>query len=222
LFSRTKTLIFTVILTIILLVSQIYIIKTAINYEPKFDAVFSKIFIPSGTQITKDMLETRKTDIYHPKSYKSLADLEGKFAAADVEAGEMVLSSRVTDTIDEKTAIKTKKPGNVLYTVKFEPDQANGWLIKPDSLVHLIFVPELNRQKVEEEANILNDVILLENVRIAAVIDDKLKLYSDTSDSSAPKYISFELSKEQFKIIAQAKSKGRLEIAAVADWRKDI
>ena len=219
LFSRTKMIVFTVILSIALLAAQVYVIKKAADYEPKFDAVFAKVFIPSGTQITKDMLEIRKTGMFHPKAYKSVNELNGKFAASDIESGEMVISSRITDTVKEKK-VNLKNPDNVLYTIEFKPDQANGFLIKPDSLVHLIFVPDSNRyQKPDESYDVLNDVILFENVRIAAVIDDKLKLYSDAADtaSSNPKYVSFELSKEQFKIIARAKSLGRLELAAVAD-----
>ncbi|MEM1724707.1 MAG: RcpC/CpaB family pilus assembly protein [Thermoplasmata archaeon] len=213
-FSRSKIIIFTFILSVILLIVQIYVIKTAVNYEPKFDAVFAKVFIPSGTQITKDMLEIRKTDTYHPKAYKAVSGLEGKFAAADIDAGEMIISSRITDMIKQKSTVCLKNPDNVLYTIEFKPDQANGFLIKPDTLVHLIFVPDINR--LNDSNDTLKDVILFENVRIAAVIDDKLKLYSDSSDSVStnPKYVCFELTKEQFKIIAQAKSRGRIELAA--------
>lgn len=207
-------------------VAAIYI-KMVSNYEPEVELVFTKVKIPEKTIITQDMLRTKKVRVSeaHRLSIRQLGDVAGKKAIIDIEEGEMLLSTKIADP-NLMEDIQLKNKNNRLFTVEFKPDQANGWWLKTDQLVDIIFVPN-PIQSVRVPSTSSQDALIsagydkgsltrLSNIRIAALIDDNGTLLDNNKRASQPKYISFEVTAEQDMFLAWAKSNGRIELASIS------
>lgn len=235
--SKIKKLIMVAFLILLLLTIEVVVVKSASQYEPKINVVYAKTDIAANTLITKDMItiKTISLSMVHIKAYRSIEELIGKTAKVDIVSGEMILSGRI-GKLDERTEIKVLDKNNRLFTVEFKPDQANGWWLLVDQKVDLIFVPtSASAGGVNVPLDILKptnpDTITatmstgtklaqtgvkkLENIRVAAIIDEDLKQLSNETRSSKPQFISFEVTKEQDEFLAWAKGNGRIEISVV-------
>lgn len=130
------------VIVVLLVAFEIIIIKSTSGYEPKVEAVFAKVKIPENTVITPDMLELRDVgaSFLHRESMKSIQEAASKTARVELEQGEMVLSGKLEsgDTGD----IKLTNANNRLFSIEFKGDQANGWWLKDDQEVDIIFVPD--------------------------------------------------------------------------------
>ncbi|MCR4435040.1 MAG: SAF domain-containing protein [Clostridiales bacterium] len=183
----------------------------------------------------------------HRLSVKSIKDLEGKKAKTDIEEGEMVLNSRIGGA-DEMEEIKLEDKNNRLFTVEFKGDQVNGWWLATGQRVDILFVPDekvkplspvqaASKGPAQESGQEgigaaayaqppFCDVAplregglqRLNNIRIAALIDEKGSLLKNTGRETLPKYISFEVTDKQDEFLAYAKSNGRLEVSALP-WK---
>ena len=60
-------------------------------------------------------------------------------------------------------------------------------------------------------------VKVLENIRIAGIIDENGKLADASDQKTAPRYISFEVTGEQAAFLAYAKTNGQLELSSVPE-----
>ena len=216
------------LIVILLVVAEIIVIKSATNYEPLSDVVFAKVKIPERLKITADMLEVKKIgkDLAHRLSLGNIQDAVGREAGTDIEAGEMVLSSKLGYEGMEK--IKVKDKSKRLFSVEFKGDQANGWWLVTDQHVDIIFVPDKNAQMSgagngqqkngDAAANTTGGrVQKLKNIRIAALIDENGRLLKNKDRTSLPKYISFEVTDEEVDFLAYAKGGGRLEISVIPE-----
>jgi len=214
LIKRWVFVLITITLILILLTAQIIIVKKASSFEVETDAVFARKAIPSGAVITEDMLEVKKIRISyaHRLSLRSIADAVGKKAKVDIESGEMLLSSKI-GTIDEMEQIYMEEESNRLFTVEFKPDQANGWWLLVGQRVDIIFVPnDASKFSITENTEI--PVRKLENIRIAALIDEQGRLLRNEKRDSLPKYVCFEVTEKQAEFLAFAKTNGRIELAS--------
>lgn len=231
--SKIKKLILVVFLILLLLTIEVVIVKSASQYEPKINVVYAKTDIAAKALITKDMLTTKTISLsmVHLKAYRSVDELVGKTAKADIVSGEMILSGRI-GKLDEMTEIRVLDKNNRLFAVEFKPDQANGWWLLIDQKVDLIFIPTsaggvnvpLDISKPTNPDTITatmptgtelaqTGVKRLENIRVAAIIDEGLKQLNNETRTSNPKFISFEVTKEQDEFLAWAKGNGRIEIS---------
>jgi Flp pilus assembly protein CpaB len=203
---KTKFIIMTSLLVIALLITEIVIVKSVSKYEPEFTVLYAKVRIPAKTVITPEMLLERKINIslIHRQAYRNSAELTGKKVKADIEEGEMILSSRIGSP-DEMQEIQVIDKSSRLYTIEFKPDQANGWWLAEGQHVDLLFIP---REKTGTPQK-------LYGIRIAALIDDKRRLVKANDASTIPKYISFEVTTSQYEFLADAKDKGRIELSVV-------
>ena len=136
------------------------------------------------------------------------------------------------EKIEEKK-IEILDEKNRLITVKFEPDQVNGWWV--EDRVDIIFVP--NDSSISKEnpvtikkANVKKDeeqekqseltynpeiIVRLENVRVAAIIDESRTLIDDMENTNfRPVLVSFEVTTEQDMFLSWAKYNGKIEVAA--------
>lgn len=223
-------------LVIILVVTEIVIIKSASKYEPQAEAVFAKTRIPERTKIAPEMLEVRKVarSFVHRMSLTAAADAVEKYAGVDIEAGEMILSGKLNDA--EQEAVKVKDADKRLFSVEFKGDQANGWWLMPDQRVNIIYVPDERREALETgnlpesggkaaadspaesiARGVRGKVQVLENIRIAALIDANGVILKNTGRASLPQYVSFEVTDEQAGLLAYAKGHGRLELSVIPD-----
>lgn len=228
--KRLGTVLAAFLIIVALMIIEIYIIKSASNYEPAAEVVFAKTRIPEKCKITEDMLELKKVGIglLHVKSLRNIRDVAGKTAAMEIEAGEIILTGKLG--YEGMESIKVKDRNKRLFTVEFKGDQANGWWLVTDQHVDIIFVPDKNYKLSDEgksaenpvdEASLQiyngNMVQKLRNIRIAALIDENGKLLKDRERATLPRYVSFEVDDAQVDFLAYAKSHGRLEICVIPD-----
>jgi Flp pilus assembly protein CpaB len=215
------------ILVILLVAAEVFIIRSASNYEPKFRVLFAKEKITARSRITSDMLEFRNVGLsfVHSQSVKSLDQAVSKTARTDIEKGEMILSSRFN--ADDTDLIEVKDKNKRLLSVEFKGDQANGWLIRKDQFVDILFIPnEKNTGQADMSAVVTDSLFpgktdfngkvrILNEIRIAALVDDRGKLLENSKGAALPKYVSFEVTNEQADFLAYAKSNGRLELSVI-------
>lgn len=206
-----------VVLIIVLVAAEIYIIKKASDFEPGVEVCYASMFIPKDTVITAEMLKTReiKAAYSHRLAVSRAEKAIGKTAAMDIEEGEMLLSSKLTDEISEKIVAKDKSKR--LFAIGFSGDQANGWQVSADQYADILFVAD-DKGKNEgdiSEQEMADRVTVVKNVRIAAVTGDNGKLIKEGESSSIPRYIVFEVTEEEAKFLAAAKGEGRLELAVL-------
>jgi Flp pilus assembly protein CpaB len=213
--KRANLIMITAVITVILLIIEIIIVRNMSDYEPKINVVYAKTDIPAGTEITGDMVEERSVSISmaHRSSFRASGSVLGKTAESDIEAGEMLLSHRISEKIAAKD-IEVKDKNSRLFSVELKGDQANGWQLKAGQYVDIMFVPDRSTEDPSKPSN-AEDIIRLPEVRIAALIDDKGRLLGDSDVTSLPKYISFEVDKKQDEFLAYAKGSGRIELSAV-------
>lgn len=200
-----------VILIIILTITEIFIIRSASEFEPEISLVYAKTAIPEKTVVTEDMLEKRsvRAEYAHRFSVKEIEDIVGKRANTNIEPDEMILKSKMEE--NKADVIKVEDSNNRLYTVAFNGDQANGWQITEGQKVDIIYVPDKTENN-EQEAT-----LELKNIRIAAVIDEKGKLHKDKDETHMPKYVSFEVTEKQAAFLAAAKGRGRIELSVIPE-----
>ena len=221
-------------LVLLLVITEIVIIKSASKYEPQVGIVFAKTRIPERTAITPDMLELRDVDLsfVHRMSLRSISDAASKRSGMDIEAGEMVLSGKLSS--EDMETIEVKDRNKKLFTVEFKADQANGWWLLTDQKVDIIYIPDENpavsaamdagavkagearaAAPTDDIANIRDKIRVLEDIRIAALIDENGKLLKNNRGAALPRYVSFEVTDEQVFLLAYAKGHGRLELSVV-------
>lgn len=227
--KRPKTLIIAIILLAILLSVEVFVVKKASDYEPKIKAIYAKMKISAETVITKDMLVEKEVSLslVNMKAIKDVAEAVGKVAKFDIEEMEMITNSRIAEKLEEKR-IDVLDKNNRLITVEFKPDQVNGWWI--EDKVDIIFVPDktlstavkassADNTVASEEPNTITynstGIIRLEDIRVAAIIDENRKLVDKIEDITyRPVLVSFEVDTEQDKFLAWAKYNGKLEVSA--------
>jgi len=213
--KRVNLVIITAVITVILLIVEIIIVRNMSDYEPKVNVVYAKTHIPAGTEITGDMVEEKSVSISvaHRSSFKSSESVIGKTAESDIAAGEMLLPHRIREK-GASRSIEVKDKNSRLFSLELKGDQANGWQIRTGQYVDIMFVPDRSMEDPSKPSGI-EDIIRLSQIRIAALIDDKGRLLDESDGTSVPKYISFEVDKEQDEFLAYAKGSGRIELSAV-------
>ena len=220
--KRINILIFTIILSIILLVTEIIIVRKAVKYEPKRKVVFADINIKAGVIIKEEMLAEKEiaTSNIHEQSFKDKREIIGKKSKSEFFKGEMILKGRLYDKEDSED-IQVLDKENRLFTVEFKGDQVNGWWLKEGQYVDIIYIPSEKAQKdtAFNGTKGLYGTKRVKNVRIAAIIDEKGKLVKDkdSDNESTSKYISFEVDDKLDEFLAYSKGNGRLEVSLIPD-----
>lgn len=150
-----KKILIVVIMIIALLAVEVILVKSAANYEPMVEVIYTKTKIAEKTVITEDMLTRKKINfsLVHSQSIKSEADIVGKKALIDIEANEMLLQSKIGQVIEMEN-IQLSDNNNRLFSIEFKPDQVNGWWLKVGQRVDIICVP--NDLKDIKQDSIIN------------------------------------------------------------------
>lgn len=213
------------VIVILLVAAETAIISNAAGYEKKVNAVYAKVHIGKNTVITSDMLETTETPAgtVHRSALKNKADAVGKRAVMEIEAGELLLQSKLKAEND--ALIQARNKTNRLFSVRFEGDQVNGWQLTADQRVDIIYVPsgsDPNGSGSQGENTAAgsveqNGVRVLKNIRVAGIISDGGDLLENGQSQTAPKYVSFEVTGEQAGFLAYAKYNGKLEVSCIPD-----
>lgn len=207
--KRTKLIILTIILAIVLLGVEIYIVKQGSEYEAKVKVVFAKEYIPTNTDITENMLEMKevKLSFVHPQSITDMNKLIGKKAKINIEKDEMILDSKIFKDDELVEKIEVKNENNRLFTLELKGDQVNGWWVEVDQYVDILFVPIQDRDERIVER--------IEKIRVAALISQEGRLIKNNEKHIMPRYICLEVNTEQDELLAYAKGNGRIELSVI-------
>lgn len=215
--TRRKTIVFSLVIAVILFILEVFLIKNIAGIQDKKKVVYTNTKIAANTRITAEMLIVKEVpgNLAHKLSFSDISQAVGKKARTDLEDGEMLLSSKI-GTYGSMDGLAVTTPGNRLCCLDLKGDQANGWCIAADQRVDILFVPDPGR--VDKNSSMQPDgqsCIKLNSIRVAAIIDDKLKIIKDTDALKSPKYMMVEVTPEQAEMLAFAKGNGRIEIASI-------
>lgn len=210
--KKIYVLIISIVLIFVLMTVEALYIKSISHYEPEAGIVFAKSHIEAGKKITDEMLEIRNVNLscVHRLSLRKTGDAAGKIARMDIEAGEALLSSKFGSS-DEMEDIQVVNSSSRLFTFELKPDQANGWWLKVNQYVDIIYVPDMRPDLPTVTAGIKR----INHIRIAAIIDERGALAGNGKRASMPKYITFEVTDKQDEFLASAKTSGRIELSAI-------
>ena len=230
--KKTGFALFGVLLFFIIATGTGIYIKSISNYEPKAEYVYASQDIPAKAIITEKMVALKEKPISdgHRLSVTDINEVIGKRATVDIIKDEMLLKSRLVNPNDRTSEIELTNKNNRKFTVEFKPDQACGWCLTTNQQVDIIFVPnpglqnqeiqtvpttpDYNKKKPDSIGFNKSNITRLQNVRIAGIIDEAGNVI-DSKKDVIPKYICFEVDKNQDEFLAWAKSNGRLEVSAV-------
>jgi pilus assembly protein CpaB len=149
---------------------------TTVN-ENMVDVVAAKQPIKRNQQIQSGMLEIKKVPSLgvHPLAVKSVKEAEGKFADADIETGEVLLSRRIKASTEE-AAIVAKKVQNGFRAVSVGVNLVHSVsnLIEPDDYVDVIVtIPSKNDNQLETSTVLLEKIHVLAVGRRMVEVDEK-------------------------------------------------
>lgn len=152
--------------------------EAAVAGENLAEVVSAKGPIKKDQIITAAMLEVIQVPKMgvHPQAVKTIAEAEGKMAAADLVAGETLLSSRLSVEKDEALFVARKvKEGYRAVSVGVNFVQSVSNLIEPEDLVDVIYTPP------PKNGEAAVSVLLLEKVRVLAVGRRMVEAGKDTA-----------------------------------------
>ncbi|GGM30615.1 Flp pilus assembly protein CpaB [Paraliobacillus quinghaiensis] len=124
--------------------------------------------IPEGQVITTDLLDlvTVTKENIHPKAVIETAEVKGKYAAAVIEQGEILLNHRVKSQQEEKVLVSRKvKPGFravSIGTPRVQSVESVTNLIEPEDYVDIVFTEIDENEEVQTEQ-------IFSNIRVLAV-----------------------------------------------------
>ncbi|HHW49118.1 MAG TPA: hypothetical protein GXX14_10970 [Clostridiaceae bacterium] len=211
---KLRFIFLTIIIAFVLLAAEIILIRSVSEYEPKLSVVFARTKIPEGTLIKSGMLEEKKISAgaVHKQSVRNPDEIIGKVTRVEIEEGEMILNTKLIESgeMEELSSIDEKSR---LFTVEFNPDQANGWRLKAGQYVDIIYIPKGVYELPGGTG--MSGIKRIRNVKIAAIIDNNGNLVRDLNRTSLPRYISFEVNDSLDEFLAYAKDNGRLEVSVI-------
>ncbi|WP_054752318.1 Flp pilus assembly protein CpaB [Piscibacillus salipiscarius] len=112
---------------------------------PMVDVVTLAQDIEENQKITEEDLQfqTLPKDQVHPSAIKSLEEVKGKFATADMVTGELLLSHRLKSSQEEKARVSRKvTDGHRAVSIGVDIVRSVSNLIQPEDYVDVIFTYE--------------------------------------------------------------------------------
>jgi pilus assembly protein CpaB len=142
-----------------------YDVASAAN-ETTVEVVAAKQEIKVNTIITNGMLQIVKIPAngVHPQALKNAALAEGKVAASDLAAGEVLLPHHLKDQKEEALFVSKKvKDGYRAVSLGVNLVQSVANLIEPEDYVDLVYTEE------NKDTHVFTSTVILENVRVLAI-----------------------------------------------------
>ena len=179
--------------------------------------------IKAGDQITKDMLKTVEVGSYNlPKNVVKNVDAAiGKYAAADMVAGDYILNSKLTDVPAAGNAYLYNLNGEkqaISVTVKSFASGLSGKLISGD--IVSVIAPDYKKR---------GTTVIPAELQYVEVIAVTANTGNDTNTGEQPKNDEKQLpstvtllaSPEQSKILAELEAEGKLHLSLVYRGSKE-
>jgi pilus assembly protein CpaB len=193
-----------------LIIFEIVVIRSMTGGGATTQVVFVKEKISAKSIITADMLEVKRIDtkLVNGSYVISAAEAVGKRVIHDMAAGEILFISGLSNGMPSNN-LEFENPDNRLFALELKGDEANGWWLDAEQRADIIFVP--GNEKSTARAN------TLENIRIAAILDEKGNIIEYSSRVAPPRYVCLEVTADQAEFLAYAKINGKIELAVRSD-----
>jgi len=157
--------------------------EAAVVNESLTEVVTAKGPIKREQKITAAMLQVVQVPSLgvHPQAVKTIAEVEGKIANADIVTGETLLSTRLTTEQEESLFVARKvKEGHRAISVGVNLVQSVSNLVEPEDYVDVIYTPEPKGDVI------VPSTLLAEKVRVLAIGRRMVEAKTDAkSDANA-------------------------------------
>lgn len=179
--------------------------------ESMVEIVVAKEPIKENQLISASMLEVTAWPEMgiHPQTIRSIFEIEGQYATADIEVGEPILSHRVKTSKEETIFVSRKvQEGFRAISVDVNFVQSVSNLIEPEDYVDVIFSESV---KVNGENTMVSELIL-QRKRVLAV---GRKMQAATSTEGYVEYssITLELTPVDVVQLVNASERGNIHMA---------
>lgn len=185
--------------------------------------------IKSGDQITKDMVQTMEVGGYNlPDSVLKKTDsVIGKYAKADLQSGDYILTTKLSDTPASENTYLYKLNGEkqaISVSIKNFAEGLSGKLISGD--IVSVIAPDYKKQG---STVIPPELTYMEVIGVTASTGydtDRLDTGTDSSakdgnEKQLPATVTLLASPEQVKILAELEAEGKLHLSLVYRGSKE-
>ncbi|WP_284642917.1 Flp pilus assembly protein CpaB [Paenibacillus silviterrae] len=165
--------------------------------------------VKENTQLNSSMLQVVQVPKMgvHPQTVMTLAEAEGKIAAADLHQGEVLLSGHIRDTKAEALRVARKvQEGYRAVSVGVNFVQTVSNLIEPEDLVDVIL------STTDKNTNVVTTMLLLEKVRVLAIGRRMVEADKDTPYAEYSS-VTLELKPQEAVTLVNADERGNISLA---------
>lgn len=174
--------------------------------------------IKAGDQITKDMVQTLEVGSYNlpDNVLKSLDAALGKYAAADLAAGDYILSTKLADSPGAENAYLYNLTGAkqaISVTIKSFSNGLSGKLISGD--IVSVIAPDYRKMGTTIIPPELKYVEVIGVTASTGYDTNTGKQTEDADKKQLPSTVTLLVSPEQSKILAELEADGKLHLSLV-------
>ncbi len=164
--------------------------------------------IAAGSRISADQLMEIKipANLQTKSLITNPVDAIGQWSTAPLMKGELLSSQRLARSA-EGLVYPDPGPGRRLLTIKLEAAAANGFWLAPGTHVDICLIPR-NRTG-------LNDIQILENIRIMDIIGGKAESGGLAASSGNDPLICLDLNLEQARLLSSAQGLYDFRLTAI-------
>ncbi|MFB4167739.1 Flp pilus assembly protein CpaB [Virgibacillus sp. JSM 102003] len=174
------------------------------------EVVTANVTIAADQKITGENLKLKKIpkDQVHTESVKEKEEVIGKFASADIKAGEVIMNHRVR-TKDEETDVVSRKitENKRGVSVKVEFDESVSNLTAPGD-----YVDVMSNVVLDKSIPLIETDLILEKVRVLAVGERMVEKKDDDVEKTYMT-VTLELSQEDTVELVHASELGSIHLA---------
>jgi len=173
--------------------------------------------VKTGDMITKDMVQTVEVGGYNlpDNVVKNLDTAIGRYAAADMYAGDYILAAKLTDTPASENAYLYNLNGDkqaISVTVKSFANGLSGKLISGD--IVSVIAPDYKKQGatvIPAELQYVEVIAVTASTGYDANTGEK----TEDDEKELPSTVTLLVSPEQSKILAELEADGKLHLSLV-------
>ncbi|MFC4737267.1 Flp pilus assembly protein CpaB [Bacillus daqingensis] len=165
--------------------------------------------IDQYTELKEDMLTVKQVpeEDVHPEAVANPEEIIGRFAAAPIREGELVMYHRLDgEGLESDYVSKKLSSGSRAISISVDFVRSVSNLIEPEDTVDIVL-------SEEKEAGPIETTMLLENVRVLAVGERMVETNEEEGTEDEYHAVTFELKPEEALSVIQASERGSLQLA---------
>ncbi|MCA1030989.1 Flp pilus assembly protein CpaB [Bacillus timonensis] len=174
------------------------------------DVVVAKERISTNQQLSQSMFQLASVpkDGLHPQTVTSIAEVEGLYAVADIEEGEVLLTHRMQSEKEENLYVSRKvKDGYRAVSVGLNIVQSVSNLIEPEDEVDVVF-----SEVVDKQTNEIVTKQILTKARVLAIGRKMVAVTSEEEEYVEYTSVTLELTPENAVTLINASERGSIQL----------